>query len=208
MATDGRRETREEFEALLEPVLPRAYGVALHLTRNRADAEDLVQEAALLAFRGYRTFERGTNFGAWFLRVLTNAFLSARRRKRPEDAAVPLDEIPAAYIQRRAREVATSADPVAGPVEAADVIRTVMARLETEQVEAAIASLPEEFRVVATLYFLQDLSYQQIADIVGVPIGTVRSRLHRGRAILQKRLWEIAEDHGLVSAAVGGAGRR
>lgn len=92
MDLTGRAQA--EFESLLAPILDQAYGVALRLTRNRADAEDLVQEAALLAYRGFGTFVRGTNFRAWFLRVLTNAFLSARRRQRPLDHAVSLDEAP------------------------------------------------------------------------------------------------------------------
>jgi RNA polymerase sigma-70 factor (ECF subfamily) len=187
-----------EFEALLAPVLDRAYGVALRLTRDPADAEDLVQDAALLAFRGFRTFARGSNFRAWFLRILTNAFISGKRRNRPEDTAVSLDEPPNAYLQRQAQ--ALLRDEEAGPMHeaAGDIVRTVLGRIASEEVAAAIDALPEEFRVVSALYFLEDLSYREIADIAGVPIGTVRSRLHRGRALLQQRLWRLAEDHGIV----------
>src|SRR5580765_139753 len=97
--------TRQEFEALLAPVLDRAYATALRLTRADADAQDLVQDAALLAYRGFATFERGTNFGAWFLRILMNAFLSARRKHRAEDTAVSLDDLPNAIIQRQSHEM-------------------------------------------------------------------------------------------------------
>jgi RNA polymerase sigma-70 factor (ECF subfamily) len=190
--------THAEFEGLLGPILDQAYRVALRLTRNPADAEDLVQEAALLAFRGFGQFQRGTNFRAWFLRILTNAFLSGRRRQRPEDHAVALDDVPAAYLQRRAHESVSAAHPDPAGPSGADLARDVLGRLEAEQVAAAIDALPEEFRVAAVLYFLQDLSYQEIASILDVPIGTVRSRLHRGRALLQRRLWELAVDHGLV----------
>jgi len=191
-----------DFEALLSPVLERAYATALRLTRNAADAEDLVQEAALLAYRGFATFERGTNFRAWFLRILMNAFLSSKRKHRLEDDAVSLDDVPNAYIQRQAHEL-VKAD--AGPpgMAAADVARGVIGALESEQVAAAIDALPEEFRTVATLYFLQDLPYQEIASLLAIPVGTVRSRLHRGRALLQKRLWETARDHGLVPPGGG-----
>lgn len=188
-------DAREEFEALLAPVLDQAFGVALRLTRNRADAEDLVQEAALLAFRGFGTFERGTNFRAWFFRVLTNAFLSGRRRQRPEDHAVPLDDLPNAVMQRRAGEVAAATPGAPGPDA---LVHDVLDRLEYEQVAAAIDALPEEFRMTAVLYFLQDLSYQEIAGVLKIPVGTVRSRLHRGRAQLQQHLWNVAVDHGLV----------
>jgi RNA polymerase sigma-70 factor (ECF subfamily) len=150
--------SQAEFEAQLSPVLERAYATALRLTRHAADAEDLVQDAALLAFRGFATFERGTNFRAWFLRILMNAFLSGRRKHRVEDSAVSLDELPNVFIQRQAHELVKT-EAVPSGLAAADVVRGVI-----------------------------------------VPVGTVRSRLHRGRALLQKRLWETARDHGLVPA--------
>lgn len=197
-----RGVNREAFAGLLEPVLDRAYAVALHLTRNPADADDLVQEAALNAFRGFATFQPDTNFRAWFLRIVTNTFLSQRRKHRPEDAAVSLDEHPpTVYMQRQAHAAVTGGPPEAGLV-GGDVARAVVGRLETEQISQAIAALPEEFRAAASLYFLGDQSYEQIAATLGVPIGTVRSRLHRGRALLQQRLWQLAEDHGLVKAAL------
>jgi RNA polymerase sigma-70 factor, ECF subfamily len=196
--------SRDAFTDLLEPALPRAYAVALHLTRNPADAEDLVQEAALLAYRGFGTFEPGTNFRAWFVRIVTNTFLSNRRKKRPETTAVSLDEAPSVFVQRKAHEqVTTDSTDVAGLV-GGDVARAVVGKLETEQVSRAIAELPEEFRTAAALYFLDDFSYQQIADALNVPVGTVRSRLHRGRALLQQKLWRLAEDHGIVKQATDG----
>lgn len=187
-----------EFEALLAPVLERAYGVALRLTRDAADAEDLLQDAALLALRGFGTFRRGTNFRAWFLRILTNAFISGRRRHRPEDRATSLDDAPSAYFQLQAHELVGDAGDEPAWQAGGDVVRTVLGRITAEEVAAAIAALAEEYRVVSALYFQDDLSYQEIADMVGVPIGTVRSRLHRGRALLQQRLWQLAEDQGLV----------
>lgn len=194
--------SRDEFAGLLEPALGRAYAVALHLTKNPADAEDLVQEAALNAYRGFATFQRGTNFRAWFIRIVTNTFLSSRRKRRPETGAVSLDDDEASvFIQRRAHAAVTDAPPDAGLL-GGDLARAVLGKLEAEQVSAAITELPEEFRAAASLYFLDDLSYEQIAATLGVPIGTVRSRLHRGRALLQQRLWKLAEDHGLVRAAL------
>ena len=187
----------EAFEAHLAPVLERAYATALRLTRNAADAEDLVQDAALLAFRGFASFEDGTNFRAWFLRILMNAFLSSKRKHRAEDTAVSLDDAPNAWMQRQAHEVVKQGRAPEG-LEAADVARDVMGRLDKEQVAAAIDALPEEFRMVAALYFVQDLPYQEIAELLKIPVGTVRSRLHRGRALLQQRLWATAVDHGLV----------
>ncbi len=193
----------DDFAALLAPVLDRAYAMALRLTREPADAEDLVQEAALLAYRGFSTFRSGTNFRAWFLRVLMNAFLSSKRRRRPEDDAVPLDDVPRAYIQRQARaEAQRDGRPAAAAP--GDLAREVVGRIEAEAVASAVDALPEEFRSAAALYFLEDLSYGQIAETLGIPVGTVRSRLHRGRALLQRRLWRIAQDHGLATGGTEG----
>jgi RNA polymerase sigma-70 factor (ECF subfamily) len=171
-------------------VLARAYGAALHLTRNAADAEDLVQEAVLRALRGFGTFRPGTNFRAWFLRIMTNCFYSTYRKHRHEEGDVGLEEVPSVYVFRQAAAL--------GLDRAGDPVAATLGRLDADRVSAALASLPAEFRVAATLYFVEDLKYDEIAEILEVPIGTVRSRLHRARRILQKRLWEVAIDHGLV----------
>lgn len=181
------------FESLLEPLLDAAFGTALRFTRNRADAEDLVQEAALLACRGFKTFEQGSNFRAWFFRILTNCFYSKYRKRKRQGTEVELEDAPELYLYCQ-----TAAAGLHAQTE--DPASRLMAKLETEHVEAAIGALPEEYRVVATLYFMQDFAYQEIADIVGVPVGTVRSRIHRGRRLLQKALWMIAEERGIVSA--------
>lgn len=189
-------DPKAAFEALLGTVLDGAFGTALRYTRNRSDAEDLVQEAALLAWRGFKGFDRGSNFKGWFYRILTNCFFSKYRKRKRQGTEVELDDAPELYLYSQ-----TAALGLHGSVE--DPAQLLMERLGTEQVEAAIAALPDEYRVVATLYFLQDFSYQEIAEVVGVPVGTIRSRLHRGRRLLQKALWMIAEDRGVVSALTG-----
>jgi RNA polymerase sigma-70 factor (ECF subfamily) len=181
------------FEQLLAQLMDKAYGAALHITRNRADAEDLVQEAALLAFRSFHSFQPGTNFKAWFFRILTNCFYSRYRKVRHEADNRPLEDATELYIYLRSREAGLD-------VRASDPAATALGRMESEQVAEALQDLPEEFRVVATMYFIEDFRYQDIAEVLGVPIGTVRSRLHRARRMLQKRLWQVAEDHGLVTA--------
>lgn len=183
--------TALRFDELLTPLLDRLYGTALHLTRNRADAEDLVQDAVLLACRGFHTFRPGTNFKAWMFRILTNCFYSAHRRRRAE-TIVELDDATEQYIRSRSVEAGLSVD-------GADPGRAALARIETEQVAAALDTLPEEYRVVATMYFMEDFRYQDIAEILAIPLGTVRSRLHRARRMLQKRLWRTALDHGLTA---------
>ena len=183
-------EAAPGFEALLAPLLARAYGTALHMTRNAADAEDLVQEAVLKALRGFGTFRPGTNFRAWFFRIMTNCFYSTYRKHRHEEGDVGLEEVPSVYVFRQAAAL--------GLDRASDPVAVTLGRLDANQVSAALHSLPDEFRIVATLYFVEDLKYEEIAEIVEIPIGTVRSRLHRARRLLQKRLWQLAMDHGLV----------
>lgn len=180
-----------QFEAFLEPVLDAAYGTALRYTRNRADAEDLVQEAALLACRGFGTFEQGSNFRAWFFRILTNAFYSKYRKRKRQGTDVELEDTPELYLYMQTATLGLHG-------KSTDPAQALMAKLESEHVTAAIEALPEEYRVVATLYFMEDFAYQEIADIVGVPVGTIRSRIHRGRRLLQKALWRIAEERGIV----------
>ena len=185
------------FEALLEPILDGAFGTALRFTRNRSDAEDLVQEAALLACRGFKSFEQGSNFKAWFFRVLTNCFYSTYRKRKRQGTEIELDDAPELYLYCQTAAVGLHA-------QTEDPAQQLMGKMATEQVEAAIAALPDEYRVVAALYFIEDFSYQEIAEVVGVPVGTIRSRLHRGRRLLQKALWVIAEERGIVSALTDG----
>ncbi len=198
---DSSRADAATFESLLTPVLGPAYGMALRLSSNRADAEDVVQEAALLAFRGFHTFEQGTNFKAWFFRILTNAYFGKRRKDKRRPSTVDLDEVPDLYMYKQSADtglLTKSEDPGSLVVSAMDV----------EQVTQAIDALPEEYRIVSVLYFLEDMSYQAIADIVEIPVGTVRSRLHRGRKMLQKALWEIAEEAGIIGQLTEGSESR
>jgi len=180
------------FEALLAPLLPTAYRAALHMTRRPADAEDLVQEAALLAFRKFHQFEPGTNFRAWYLRILTNCFVSGYRKAKRQGPTVDLDDAPELYLFTRALALRPGTD---------DPASVVLSKVDAEHVTEAIQALPDEFRIVAALYFVEDLSYREIASICDCPVGTVRSRLHRARRLLQKALWSVAEERGLVPGA-------
>jgi len=189
---------RPTFESLLQPVLDGAFAVALRYTRNRTDAEDLVQEAALLACRGFQSFSPGSNFRAWFLRILTNCFYSSYRKGKRQGVEVQLEDAPELYLYQETAAAGLhqrSDDPA----------KLLLEKLTGEQVEAAIGALSDENRVVTTLYFVEDFSYQEIADVVGVPVGTVRSRLHRSRRMLQKALWTIAKERGIVSALTADA---
>jgi RNA polymerase sigma-70 factor, ECF subfamily len=178
------------LDALLTPILGVTYGYALRLLRNPSDAEDLLQEAALAAVRGFAGFQRGTNFKAWFFQILTNCFYGRHRRQKREGEPTELDDVPELYLFERTTEL--------GFHGGSDPAREVLSRLDSEQIAAALERLPDEYRVVSTLYFMEDFTYEQIAAIVGVPVGTVRSRLHRGRKLLQRELWPIAVEHGIV----------
>lgn len=186
------RLTPGGFQPLLVAVLPAAFGYALRLTRNRADAEDLVQEASLRAFRASDSFEPGTNFKAWFFRILIRCFWARHRQQQRRPALVEIEDAPVLYLFQRSAEAGLNwdgDDPAAGLID----------RLGTERVAQAIAQLPEEFEEVCALYFMEDFTYQEIAEVIGCPVGTVRSRLHRGRKLLQKSLWQVAQDAGIIA---------
>lgn len=184
------------FQALLLPLLDSAYRAAYRLAGNAADAEDLVQDASLLAWRGFDSFEPGTNFRGWFFRILTNAFYSRCRKRRREGTPVELEAVPELYLWRQSAAAGRS-DVLIDPA------GTLLSKLDSERVNAAIAALPEEYRIVASLSFLDAFSYQEIATMAGIPVGTVRSRLHRARRQLQKSLWDAAVEDGLVSPGAG-----
>jgi RNA polymerase sigma-70 factor, ECF subfamily len=186
------RLTRGSFESLLAGVLPSAYGYALRLTRNGADAEDLLQEAALRAFRASDSFEPGTNFKAWFFRILTRGFWSTHRQQKRRAATVDLEDTPDLYLYAKSAESGL-------PWDGEDPAATLVNRMGTDRITQAIGQLPEEYGVVCTLYFMEDFAYHEIAQVLEVPIGTVRSRLHRGRKMLQKSLWQVAEDAGIIA---------
>jgi RNA polymerase sigma-70 factor (ECF subfamily) len=186
------RTQQTTFESLFTNVAQAAYGVAMRLTRNQADAEDLVQDAALLAHRNFSSFMPGTNFRAWFFKILINCYYSKRRREKSRPVTSDLDDTPDLYLYARSGQAGF---PTQGPDPAAQLLE----KLGTERIAGAISRLPEDYRIVSTLYFMEDLSYEEIARAMECPVGTVRSRLHRGRKMLQKALWQIAEEDGIVS---------
>jgi RNA polymerase sigma-70 factor (ECF subfamily) len=180
---------RERFERDVLPMLPSLYGAALRMTRNPADAEDLVQDTYLRAFRGFASFKEGTNLKAWLYRILTNSFINTYRKRQREPQTVEgPDDLDEWYLFDRlgARSVEGSA------------VDQVLEQLPDEEVQAALVSLRENFRLPVLLADVEGFSYKEIADIMGTPIGTVMSRLHRGRKALEKALWETATERGLV----------
>ena len=167
------------------------YSAAIRMTRNPSDAEDLVQETYLKAYRAYHTFTEGTNLKAWLYRILTNTFINKYRKDTRRPSQVDLSTVEDLYLYRRI-----------GSDESAEVSRTtedsVLDGLVESDIKEAVEELPETFRMPVLLADLEGFSYKEIAEILDIPIGTVMSRLHRGRKAMQKRLWEFARDRGLL----------
>ncbi|MFO0695643.1 MAG: sigma-70 family RNA polymerase sigma factor [Polyangiales bacterium] len=186
----SEKKRRAEFEREALPHLDALYGAALRLTRSPSDAEDLVQDTILKAYRFYDRFEVGTNLKAWLLKILTNTFINRYRRG----------------VRERGVFEGGSAEPVGDGVMSRSAMRGLLDPVEDAQrglllaeIQAALDELPEDYRLMILLADVEELSYKEIADVVGCPIGTVMSRLHRARKQMQTRLVAQAEALGIVS---------
>src|SRR5512147_1759445 len=181
--------TRAEFEELAQGQLDALYAAAMRLTRNGRDAEDLVQDAVLRAYRFFDKFERGTNIRAWLFKILTNTFINRYRRSVKERNIVEgseRDAVHERFVSREAAEFASNPE------------QYFFDRLLSDDVLKAVDSLPIDFRMVVILADLQEFSYKEIAEIIDVPVGTVMSRLYRGRRLLQKALAQYAVVSGVL----------
>ena len=178
--------------------MPGLYSAALRMTRNRADAEDLVQETYLKAYRSYGSFTEGTNLRAWLYRILTNTYINNYRaaQRRPEVADV--EDVEDLYLYKRLAGSGGSDPGRSAEDEALD-------RFTDDDVKAALEALPETFRMAVLLADVEGFSYKEISEITDVPIGTVMSRIHRGRRALQKALHDVATARGLVGSTSGGS---
>jgi RNA polymerase sigma-70 factor (ECF subfamily) len=176
--------------------MPSLYSAALRMTRNASDAEDLVQETYLKAYRAYGSFEEGTNLKAWLYRILTNAYINTYRskRRRPEESDV--EDVEDLYLYHRLSSLEPSGSGRSAEEEALE-------RFTDDEVKAAIESLPDAFRIAVLLADVEGFSYKEIAEITDVPIGTVMSRIHRGRRALQKALGSYGLERGLAEARPG-----
>lgn len=186
-------ERRSEFERLFEPLLGPLYNAALTYLGRSHDAEDVVSETIARAWRSFAQFEPGTNFKAWVFRILTNLCINRHRRDTRAPATVGYEEL------EREADLAGSTLVASSDLPDAALLEQVL----DEEVEAALASLPEEFRMVVLLADVHELPYQEIAESLSVPIGTVRSRLSRGRSLLRRSLHDYARARGLLTEAAG-----
>ena len=186
-------EDRQRFQREALPLLDSLYGGALRMTRNQADAEDLVQETMLRAYRSFDRFEPGTNLKAWLYRIMTNAYINTYRKRQREPQKVSQEDIEDfdLYQELKDHDPAFSATPET----------IVLDNLLDSDIIEAIDDLPDQFRMAVLLSDLQGFSYAEMAEIMDVPMGTVMSRLHRGRKALQKRLLDLAKERGIVRSA-------
>ncbi|MET0900548.1 MAG: sigma-70 family RNA polymerase sigma factor [Mycobacterium sp.] len=187
--TDAELEERFTREAV--PLVDSLYGGALRMTRNSADAEDLLQETMLKAYTGFRSFREGTNLKAWLYRILTNAYINSYRRKQSRPDEYPTDEI---YDW----QLAATAGHASVGLRSAEL--EALESLPDTEIKEALQTLPREFRMAVYYADVEGFPYREIAEIMGTPLGTVMSRLHRGRRQLRTALAEVARDRGYLRA--------
>ena len=179
---------RKEFEAEALPHMDALYRTALRLAKNQSDAEDLVQEAFAKAYRFWDKFELGSNCRAWLFKIMTNIFINEYRSKSRSPLQANIDDIDDNYLYGQLASSEMTENPE----------QTLFSKLFDDDVKKAIENLPDDFRLVAVLSFLEGFSYQEIAEIADLQLGTVKSRLHRGRKLLQKQLFDYAVRNGYI----------
>jgi len=187
MSTEAE-DARERFEEQALPYLDQLYAAALRMTKNPADAQDLVQDTFTRAYGSFGTFQQGTNLKAWLYRILTNSYINSYRKRQREPHLGAIDELEDWQLGGAESTTATSAR--SAEAEALD-------RMPASVIKDALMQVPEDFRMAVYFADVEGFSYQEIADIMGTPVGTVMSRLHRGRRLLRGLLADYAREQGI-----------
>jgi RNA polymerase sigma-70 factor (ECF subfamily) len=185
--TRATKDKQEEFQAEALPHMDVLYNYALRTTGNEDDARDLLQETYLKAYRFWDKYERGTNIRAWLFRIMKNSYINRYRKETREPDTVDYAEVENFYDSIRSEATDTN-----------DLQEKLFGSLLGDEVTKALESLPEDFRTVVILCDIEGLTYEEIAEFIDRPIGTVRSRLHRGRKLLQAKLFQYAKQRGLI----------
>lgn len=178
-------QKQEDFQEEIIPHLDAMYNFALRLTSDPNDAEDLVQDTIVKAYRFFSSYEKGTNAKAWLFRILKNSYINNYRKKSKQPSQVDYDEVSSFYETIRADRTDTS-----------DLEDRMFRELIDDDISNALEELPEDFRTVVLLCDVEGFTYEEIANMLDVPIGTIRSRLHRGRNLLKAQLIDYAEERG------------
>ncbi len=185
---DDIQQKREDYEREAVPHMDALYNFAMNLTGKSDDAQDLLQETFLKAFRFFDSFQKGTNCKAWLFQIMKNSFINRYRKQTREPTKVSYDDIEEFFDTIRSDDISLN-----------DLERELFDNVLDDEVSDAVASLPENFRAVLILNDLERFTYEEIAEILACPIGTVRSRLHRARRALREKLFEYAKNRGFVS---------
>jgi RNA polymerase sigma-70 factor (ECF subfamily) len=182
---------KEKFTSDAMQYAPQLFSTALRMTRNRSDAEDLVQETYIKGWRSFHTFQEGTNLRAWLFRIMTNTYINKYNAQKRKGTEVELDDVEELFLYKRLGSIDQSQLSSSAEDQMLDLFTD-------EEVKNALESLPEDFRIPVLLSDVDGFAYKEIAEMLEIPIGTVMSRLHRGRKAMQKMLYEYARERGLI----------
>ena len=182
---------QEQFTSDAMQYAPQLFSTALRMTRSRSDAEDLVQETYIKGWRSFHTFQEGTNLRAWLFRIMTNTYINKYNAQKRKGTEVELDDVEELFLYKRLGSIDQS--------QLSSSAEDQMLELFTDdEVKSALEELPEDFRIPVLLSDVDGFSYKEISEMLEIPIGTVMSRLHRGRKAMQKMLYEYARERGLI----------
>jgi RNA polymerase sigma-70 factor, ECF subfamily len=187
--------TQEDFTHDAMQYAPQLFSTAMRMTRNRSDAEDLVQETFIKAWRSFATYQQGTNLRAWLFRIMTNTYINKYNAQQRKPTETELDDVEELFLYKRLGSVDQS--------QLSQSAEDQMLSLFTDdEVKKALEELPDQFRIPVLMSDVEGFSYKEIAEILEIPLGTVMSRLHRGRKSMQKMLYEYAKERGLINEAL------